>query len=248
MRLRGRHNPIVRMIVTTVGTRWRRALAGALATAVVTLAPALPAQAHDSSTLPDAPYYRSTVTSITPVISGLTITMDKAGESITLVNNTGSVVEVPGYSGEPYLRFTSAGVEENTNSLSAFLNGSLVIEGLPQQMGAPQKPPAWRHVADLPSFTWHDHRIHWMSQQRPPVVAADPGHPHTVFDWTLPLTVGGAPVVVSGVLRWIGEPAFSGLQGSLYVVGGTLLVLVAWVVWLRVRRGLRAKAGEPVSA
>jgi len=234
--------------VTTVAARWRRALAGALAVVVVTLAPAASAQAHDTSTQPDAAYYRSSVTSVAPAVSGLVITLEKAGESITLVNNTGLVVEVPGYSGEPYLRFTPSGVEENSNSLSAFLNGTLVIEGLPQQMGTPQQPPAWKHVADLGSFTWHDHRIHWMSQQRPPVVAADPAKPHTVFDWTLPITVGGSPVVVSGVLRWTGEPAFSGLQGSLYVLGGTLVVLIGWIVWLRVRRGLRARAGEPVSA
>ncbi len=232
-------------MTTRPGRRRRRLSLTWLVAAVTAIVPAGPSQAHDSGTLPDVAYYRSSVSSIAPAVSGLTVTVDKAGESMTLVNGTGSVVEVPGYSGEPYLRFTPTGVEENTNSLSAFLNGSLVIEGLPQQLGTPQQPPAWKHVADLPSFSWHDHRIHWMSQQRPPIVAKDPANPHTVFSWTVPLTVGGSPVVVSGVLRWIGEPAFSGLQGSLYVLGGTLLILIGWIVWLRVRRGLRAAAAGP---
>jgi hypothetical protein len=59
------------------------------------------------------------------------------------------------------------------------LNGTLVIEGLPQpQEQANQAHQEWRHVSDQPTFTWHDHRIHWMAQQRPPVVAADPRHAH----------------------------------------------------------------------
>jgi hypothetical protein len=96
----------------------------------------------------------------------------KAGESLTLTNQTGKTVVVIGYAGEAYLGITPTGVDENVASLSSSLNGSLIIEGLPQPQEQPnQQRPDWRHVSDRPTFTWHDHRIHWIAQQRPPVVA-----------------------------------------------------------------------------
>jgi hypothetical protein len=208
---------------------------------------AAPAQAHGAA-LPDSQYYRSTISAIQPAVAGLEIGIDRAGETITVTNHTGSTVTVPGYSGEEYLRITPSGVDENTNSLSAFLNGSLVIEGLPQQLGEAQKPPVWTHVADQPSFAWHDHRVHWMAQQRPPVVAADPTRPHTVFAWSLPLRVGQTPVTVTGVLTWVGAPAVTSLQLSIIILGVTLGVLLVGLLALRLRRSRRRPGSGPPSA
>jgi len=218
-------------------------LAGVAAVAVLTVIPAGPAAAHDTS-LPDAQFYRSTITSVTPAVPGLQIQITRSGESVTLTNHTGSTVTVLGYEGEDYLRVTPTGVDENTNSLSAFLNGSLVISGLPQQLGqnGRAQSPAWKHVADTPSYSWHDHRAHWMAAQRPPVVAADPGAPHHVFDWAMDLEVGARPVAVKGSLDWIGTPWISGLPLALLVVVGvaTGLCLVLFLVRLHLRR----KAGS----
>ena len=197
---------------------------------------AAPAKAHGQS-LPDADRYRSTITAVAPPVPGLQLSVIQNGESITLTNHTGKTVMVIGYTGEDYLRITPTGVDENINSLSSFLNGSLVIQGLPQQLtsNAQQKPPEWKHVSDTPTFTWHDHRIHWMAQQRPPVVAADPRNPHRVFDWSMDLTVGGTPVTVKGALDWIGTPLLSGLAIALLVVSGVLVVAAVGLVALRRR-------------
>jgi hypothetical protein len=201
-----------------------------------------PAWAH-SQTLPDAEHYSSRITSITPTVQGLQLDVVSNGESVTLTNRTGKTVTVFGYTGEDYLRITPAGVEENVNSLSSFLNGSLVIQGLPQQLAskAQQETPLWKHVSDTPSFTWHDHRIHWMAEQRPPVVAADPHDPHHVFDWSMDMTVGGDPVTVTGTLDWLGAPALSGLQIGLLVVGGVLVMVAVGLVAVR-RRVSRQQA------
>ena len=195
---------------------------------------AAPASAHDAS-LPDAGYYRSTVTSITPAVPGLKLALSAGGETVTLTNGTGSTVMVPGYEGEDYLRISSTGVDQNTNSLSAFLNGSLVIQGLPQQLGkaTPDQPPAWKHVADKPEYAWHDHRIHWMAQQQPPVVAADPTQPHHVFDWVMPLKVGTQLVTVKGSLDWTGKPRLSGLSLALTVILAVVVGLCLAILLLR---------------
>jgi hypothetical protein len=146
-----------------------RAVRAAFCLLLTLLAATWPGTIAFAHGLPDSSYYRSTITAIEPSVPGLVLAVTKAGESITLTNHTGKTVVVIGYAGEDYLRITPAGVEENVASLSSALNGSLIIEGLPQkQEHANQQRPKWRHVSDQPTFTWHDHRIHWMAQQRPP--------------------------------------------------------------------------------
>jgi hypothetical protein len=219
-----------------------RAVLVAAVLAVMSLVMAPAALAHSSS-LPDARYYRSSVTSVSPAVAGLTLKLSQAGETVTLTNHTASTVEVLGYSGEDYLRITPTGVDENLNSLSAFLNGTLVIQGLPQQLGSQQQPPSWKHVSDKPTYTWHDHRMHWMAQQRPPVVAANPRVAHKVFDWTIQLRVADRPVLVSGVLTWVGQPGTGALGYALYGFGGVLAVAMIFLV-IRERRARRPQPGD----
>jgi hypothetical protein len=228
--------PVLRVVVGAA--RRLRAAVAVAAAGFLVLGTAAPAAAH-SGVLPDSDYYRSRVVSVTPAVPGLTLQIDPAGESLTLTNDTGKPVEVPGYVGEPYLRFTGSGVEQNTNSISAFLNGTLVIQGLPQQTGGTDKPPEWKVVSTTNTYTWHDHRTHWMAQQRPPVVAADPTHAHLVFPWQVPVSVDGTAVVVAGDLSWTGEPAIS--SSTLTVLALTVTgVVAAGLVWLRHRnRGRR---------
>jgi hypothetical protein len=226
-----------------------RALQRLVTAAGVTLLAVLstsPASAHGTS-LPDSKYYSSVVTAVTPAVQGLTISLTQGGESVTLTNHSGSTVEVLGYTGEEYLRIAPSGVEENTNSLSAFLNGSLIIQGLPQQLGSQEKPPSWKHVSDQPVFSWHDHRVHWMAQQRPPVVAAAPGVRHTVFDWSMQLRVDGQPVIVHGTLTWLGKPGPSLLAWVVLALGVLIAGGLVYVVW-RERTQRRAATTGPAHA
>jgi hypothetical protein len=220
------------------GTRGRLAVAAGLALAGALLPAAVAAAAVPAHAAgPDADSYRSQLTSITPPVRGLVVVVAGNGESITLTNDTGGVVEVPGYAGEPYLRFDRHQVEENGNSVSARLNGNSVIDALPTAAaGAAQAAPAWKVVATGNTFSWHDHRVHWMSQVRPPQVAADPGKAQKVLTWQVPMTAAGNQVVVQGDLLWLGD------SGSSPVLTVVALVVTGLVVagLLLVRRRNRA--------
>src|SRR5262249_53105592 len=117
----------------TVRSLCARLMLASVAGILLSVVIALPAAAA-STTLPDANYYHSKITSITPGIRGLAISLQRSGASIQVTNRTGGTVMIYGYTGEEYLRMTPSGVDENVNSLSTSLNGSLIIQGLPQQL------------------------------------------------------------------------------------------------------------------
>ena len=216
------------------------ALAVLLSVIALALTPAAEAMAAGGA-LPDTRYFTSHLSAITPAVPGLEVAVGAAGESISLTYRGSSTVEVLGYTGEPYLRISPQGVDENVASISSLLNGSLLIQGIPQDgRNGEAKPTQWVHRSDRPEFRWHDHRMHWMSDQRPPVVAADPTQPHHVLDWTIHLLVDGSPALVEGALDWTGEPPFSpwGLLPAALVV----LLAVAGVSYSVIRVARRPPA------
>jgi len=232
------------MAVRALRARWMLASAAGLLLSLVT---ALPAAAAGSTTLPDANYYHSKITSITPAVPGLSISLQRSGASIQVTNRTGGTVMIYGYAGEEYLRMTSSGVDENVNSLSTSLNGSLIIQGLPQQLiqgSSAPKPVLWKHVSNSDTVSWHDHRMHWMAQQRPPVVAADPRHAHKVFDWSMYLGVDDRPVTVRGTLTWVGAPVLTGRTVALVVAIGTASIAVAALIGMPIVAA-RRRSGAP---
>ncbi|SDY28783.1 hypothetical protein SAMN05661080_02973 [Modestobacter sp. DSM 44400] len=124
-----------------------------------------------------------------------------------MVNRTGTELEVPGYSAEPYLRIGPDGVWRNVRSPATYVSlDRYTATGLPPQAD-PAAAPEWQQLSTEPTYVWHDHRTHWMSQgQLPPVVAADPTTSHTVIEWTVPMSYGGAQVAVHGSLTWSPPP------------------------------------------
>jgi hypothetical protein len=218
-------------------------LIGLISAAGTSMAEATSSIGVTSGSAGDAQYYRSAVAQIQPAVSGLSVVTQSAG-SVTLVNRTGKTVTVLGYAGEPYLRVTSDGVDENVNSLSAALN---TVAG---QTSAPRtsvgsRPTEWHHLTDGSTVTWRDYRTHWASRQRPPIVAADPEHPHQVFDWAMRLTVADQPVLVRGAVRWTGAPRFSRPQLLALGAGIVIMVLLALVF---VGINLRRQATKAVAA
>jgi hypothetical protein len=53
---------------------------------------------------------------------------------------------------------------------------------------------------------WHDHRVHWMADNPPPEVAADPTRTHRIRDWVVPLRTGSSTVEARGTLDWLPPP------------------------------------------
>jgi hypothetical protein len=219
--------------VTRPGARLLVVLLGVLAS----LAVAGPAAAHVGGGAAGSDF-GGRVLAVTPEVPGLSVRVLQFGDELELVNDTDADVVVPGYSDEPYLRIGPDGVWRNANSPATYLNLDRYGRvDLPGHAGG-QAEPDWRQVSTEPHYVWHDHRTHWMSENRlPPAVVADPGRSHTVFGWTVPLLHDGSPVGVAGELTWSPPPS-PWLVWPLYVA----LALLA------VGAGVLARTPRPLGA
>lgn len=111
------------------------------------------------------------------------------GQSLWMRVDPRLTVVVIGLRGEPFLRFSPAGVDENMHAPSAYLD-----RGLPQAVPAgftAASPPLWRPVSSAHAYMWHENRLQ-------PAVPAGAGG--TAAAWTVPLTVNGAPARIGGEL------------------------------------------------
>jgi hypothetical protein len=185
--------------------------------------------------------YMSEIRSVAPPSAGLDVEVLDRDDRIALRNDSGKTVVVEGYDGEPYARLRRDGtVEVNLNSPALYLNEDrFAAVDLPSRADG-RAAPAWRHVDRSGRFEWHDHRIHWMGAGRPAAVR-DPGVETKVFDWELPLRVGGRPASVAGTLTWLGRPddgfpAVAAVALAAVALGGVALVVV-------VRRRRRSGGG-----
>lgn len=181
--------------------------------------------------------YLSTLEQVNPQTPGLEVRILDGDDRLGLRNETGKDVVVPGYDGEPYLRFTPQAVYRNARSPAAYLNEERYgnVE-LPAEASS-KAEPSWKKVADRSYFEWHDHRVHWMSPVAPPQVRAASGDRHHVLDWRLRLTVGGSPVELRGSLDYLPPPESRFRPILIVPLAG--LALAGATFWLR--RRLRAR-------
>jgi hypothetical protein len=171
------------------------------------VAQAAPAHAH-SAPGEDATNFRTRLLSVIPSTPGLDVAVIENGNRIQVTNATDEEVIVLGYQGEPYLRIRPDGVAENTRSPATYLNqdrqGATSVPG----EADPDAEPEWSPVSDANVARWHDHRIHWMGGEDPPLVREQPGQRHTVIpEWSVPLSVGDTAVEVKGDLVWVPGPS-----------------------------------------
>ena len=192
--------------------------------------------------------FRSELRDVKPEVSGLHVEVVDGDDALELRNETGKPLLVRGYNGEPYVRISADGkVEVNVRSPSRYLNEDRYGQTpVPDDADAKAKPK-WELVGSDGAYEWHEHRIHWMSEERPPQVK-DEHEEAKVFDWNVPLDVGGEPVELVGTLFWApadddhdeagGLPiaALLGAAGGLAVVGAGAVVLLT-----RRRRGAEPK-------
>ena len=216
-----------------------RTLIGAAAAAIV-LAGAPLALAHQGN-----PNMRSAVTAITPQTEGLTVTVLNNDDRLELHNTSGKDVVIEGYSGEPYARVLGDGtVAVNTNSEAYHLNDDRYGDvKVPAGLG---KQPKWKELSGTGRFEWHDHRMHWMSRSKPPQVSDEDAKAH-IFDWKVPITVGGAQGRIDGTLDWVPLPGGGLPTGLIWGTATVLILLCAGVFALR-RRRATAEPSEPAEA
>jgi hypothetical protein len=188
--------------VIRVAARLLVVLLGLLAT----LAVAGPASAHVGGERAGSDF-DGRVTGVTPELPGVTVRVLQFGDDLELVNDSDTDVVVPGYADEPYLRIGPDGVWRNAHSPATYINLDRYARVTLPAGADSRADPEWVQVSTAPHYVWHDHRTHWMSQKLlPPVVAADPSRPHTVFEWTVPIRQGTTEAQVTGVLTWSPPP------------------------------------------
>jgi hypothetical protein len=201
-----------------------------LAVALIALSLCPAAAAHGGG---GARGFISTVTAIEPATPGIEVRVLDGDDRVSLRNETGKTIRVPGYDGEPYLRFTADAVYRNERSPATYLNeeryGDVELPARAEAKAAPE----WKQVADTAHYEWHDHRINWMSPVPPPQVRAAEGKPHHVFDWKLPIRVEGTPVVLVGSLDYTPPPKCR--FNPLLIVPLAALAVVGAAVWWRRR-------------
>jgi hypothetical protein len=215
-------------------TRLGLRLAACALAALAVLSPAV-ANAHKGS-----PNYRSTERSIDPPVAGLKVQVLSYDDRLQLINQTGRDVEVRGYGGEAYVRVLADGtVEVNKRSPSYYLNVDRYGNSTVPAEAKNDAPPRWTVIDKTGRFEWHDHRIHYMSKSVPSQVT-DKGKRTKVFDWKVPIVVGGKPARIRGDLYWV--PTGGGLpRGALLALAAILLPSVVLVEVVRRRRRREAR-------
>jgi hypothetical protein len=165
-----------------------------------------PAQAHVGGGAAGSDF-DGRVLAVDPALPGVAVRVLSFGDEFEVVNATATDIEVPGYSDEPYLRIGPGGVWRNANSPATYINLDRFGRTTLPASADPGAEPDWVQVSREPSYVWHDHRTHWMSEDLlPPAVAADPTREHLVSAWVVPMTYGGTEVQVRGELTWSPPP------------------------------------------
>jgi len=162
----------------------------ALATAlfVAALLPAT-ASAHVGRTPPAATDYLARVTFLPPGLEARIVDGDQA---IWMRANASLTVIVTGLRGEPYLRFSSAGVAVNTRSATWFIN-RVHPQVVPRGVTA-TTAPQWKVLTSHHSWTWPDGRLHT------PALSAHPSGNAYLGRWVVPLVADGRGTAIRGEL------------------------------------------------
>ena len=205
--------------------------------AAATLLAAAPASAHQGS-----PNFLSTITSVSPSVEGLSVTVLNRDDRLLLRNASDRDVVVLGYEGEPYARIDAdGGVWVNTNSKAYYINaerdGKVAVPEGVESKGEPR----WERQSGTGRFEWHDHRMHWMGEDDPPMVK-DKDVRTKVFDWTVRMRVGDRPGAIAGTLFWTPTPSSSLPLAAIFAFAGLVIVLCIVVFVVRRRRGAPAEA------
>jgi hypothetical protein len=203
-----------------------------LASAVVALVACPAAASHGGGA---GQGYRSTVVRVAPELSGLSVRVIDGDDELELTNTGGREIVIEGYEGEPFLQFTREGVFENQRSPAAYLNDDRYANVEVPATADPKAAPDWKSVAAGVQYSWHDHRVHWMSPKLPAKVEAAQDIEHHIFDWTVPGTVDGEQLAIDGSLDY--APPSEGASVWLFLaIGAASLALFAGVVWFGLRR------------
>ena len=215
-----------------------RVLAFAAAALIAAVAPAT-TYAHEGN-----PNFNSELDGVEPPVDGLDAHVLNYDDSLEVRNDTGETLIVEGYQGEPYIRIDPDGaVYLNKRSPAYYLNDDRYGKTEAPAGADPKAEPAWGLVDRTGQYAWHDHRIHYMSTNTPSQVT-DESERTKIFDYRVPIEVGGRAAAITGTLFWVGEPG--GLPIAPFIALSVLTLIGVAAVLIRRRR--RDDGVEPKEA
>jgi hypothetical protein len=188
--------------------------------------------------------FRSEFRSIQPQVPGIGVEVLNYDDRLLMINRTGETIAITGYEREPYARLRADGtVEVNRNSPTHYLNEER-YGGTPVPTSAdPKAAPQWQTVSRTGRFEWHDHRIHWMSKNTVPPQVKDEDKRTKVFDWRVPISIGGQRAALTGALFW--QPAdASGIPVAAIAALAALAAITLALFVITRRRRRAAAAGQ----
>jgi hypothetical protein len=179
--------------------------------------------------------YTATLKTVTPKLPGLIVEVVQGDDELHVRNETGREIVIQGYEGEPYLRFEPDGdVYRNANSPATYLNEDRYANVDVPASASKTATPRWTQVTSGKAFDWHDHRIHWMSTIDPAKVREAKDQPRHIFDWSVPGSVGGETLAISGSLDYAPPPTSS--FNPVLIAPVLALALAGGIVWWARRR------------
>lgn len=190
--------------------------------------------------------YRASITAVTPASLPIDVVVKGGDDRLRIRNEGDKTLVVYGYESDErsrnpfvasneYLRINASGVDVNVNATAYYLNQDRYGTKVPDQL--PARPAFKRVVRGVPIYTFHDHRIHWMSRTPPPSVDPEDPSPQKIFTWKIPVRYGAETGFIVGKLTYVGG-AKPGLQLSQWLVIGAMgaMIMVFIVDFVRRRR------------
>jgi hypothetical protein len=199
----------------TVDLPCRRLRSAAIAIAAVALlAGPAPAWAHGGSATAAGASYEVRGLRFDPTVPGLQARVIGGDQQLRLQVPPGLAVTVLGDEGEPFLRFTAAGVDVNLASPTA---ASARLAAAGAQRGVPR----WHHLTSDHALTWHEGRL------RPRSLSGTPAAAKLAGNVAIPLDVAGRRVHLVGQSWYApGPPVWPWIIPALVIALGAALVLV----------------------
>jgi hypothetical protein len=217
----------------------RRPLAVAVALLALTVAAPTAALAHQGN-----PNMKSVVRALAPHVDGISLQVLSGDDRFQLTNRSKETVLVQGYDKEPYARITPDGtVAVNHNSPAFYLNTDRYGAVTVPKTATARATPDWQVLDKTGVFEWHDHRMHYMSRDVPPIVK-DKSQRTKIFDYDIPIKIGATQGKILGTLWWAPAKGGGAPIGAIVAFVVLLLAGAAAVVVARRRRGPGGPDGD----